>query len=404
MTLEESVKEFTLSQYAYFDQWMLDEPLIISEDFNNDLLLLQKLMYKLIQEFVTNYQDYKQLMPIAPEVEDIIQLFNTKPYKIGTYRTDFVFDDKKQVKLIEITCRFALNGMFLSSILNKKADNYLKTNFPSLKSIDCYSGIFKRFTSYLEGVDSIIILKGSDVRNESKIYEAIFERTGLTVEAVHFSEIDQHLDQMKSAWVISELSFDEILSLDKKTLEALVPLNISNDFRTVFLIHDKRFFDVMGNTQLQQKVFSEEEAEFFNRYYIPTYSYDVNSEQWKSAQSNKNRWIIKHRALGKSQEIYAGIVTSEEEWEALFVSDNIGEMVLQEWIDQETSENTLKGEPINDFITGTLLYFDDNYYGFGDFRTSSFPVTNKVDHRKLAGLILKDFDNLPESLKQKAIY
>ena len=160
----------------------------------------------------------------------------------------------------------------------------------------------------------------------------------------------------------------------------------------------------MGNTQLQQKVFSEEEVEFFNRYYIPTYAYDGNSEQWKSAQSNKNRWIIKHRALGKSQEIYAGIVTNEEEWEAWFVSDNIGEMVLQEWIDQETSENTLKGEPINDFITGTLLYFDDNYYGFGDFRTSSFPVTNKVDHRKLAGLILKDFDNLSESLKHKAIY
>ena len=62
-------------------------------------------------------------------------------------------------------------------------------------------------------------------------------------------------------------------------------------------------------------------------------------------------------------------------------------MILQEWIPQKRITGKIKGEKFEDFVTGTLLYFDDNYFGMGDFRTSSHPVTNKVDHRKACSLI-----------------
>ena len=401
MTLKDSVEIFVKEQIDYFNQWILDEPIFISERCNDDLGRLQKIMHKLIYEFVTNYSSYKFLMPVTPEVERIIKLFNSKPYKIGTYRTDFVFDSERQVKLIEITCRFAMNGIFSSSILNQSAQNYIDNQKISCQMIDIYSPIFKKLNAYLEGVDSIVVLKGSDLRNESKIFTAIFERIGLKIRQVHYSEIISNLNEMQNSWIISELSFDEILSIDFNTLEALMPLNVMNDFRTVFLIHDKRFFDVLGNSILRKNVLNEEEILFFDRYYIPTFSYDTNAKYWKEARLNKDKWILKHRALGKSQDIYAGIVTEQEEWEKLFQSDKVKEMVLQKWIKQTTYKNTLKGEPINDYLTGTLLYFDNNYYGLGDFRTSSFPVTNKVDHRKMAGLILTKDNNNNEKLMQK---
>tara|TARA_B100000497_G_C7652678_1_gene392754 strand:- start:141 stop:1349 length:1209 start_codon:yes stop_codon:yes gene_type:complete len=399
MTLKESVDIFVEEQMDYYNQWILDEPIFISERYNDNLGQLQRIMHKLIYEFVTNYSSYKFLMPVSPAVERIIKLFSSKPYKIGTYRTDFVFDSERQVKLIEITCRFAMNGIFSSSILNQSAQNYIDNQKISCQMIDFFSPIFKKLNAYLEGVDSIVVLKGSDLRNESKIYTAIFERIGLKVRHIHYNEISNNLHEMQNSWIISELSFEEILSIDFSTLEALMPLDVINDFRTVFLIHDKRFFEVLGNPDLLKSVLNEKEILFFDQYYIPTYSYDTNSEYWKEARYNKDNWILKHRALGKSQDIYAGIVTEQEEWEKLFQSDKIKEMVLQKWINQTRYKNTLKGEPINDYITGTLLYFDNDYYGFGDFRTSSFPVTNKVDHRKMAGFIVGDNEN--KTLRRK---
>ncbi|MEK9612742.1 MAG: hypothetical protein VW080_02305 [Flavobacteriaceae bacterium] len=399
MTLKESVDMLVKEHMGYYNQWILDEPLFISERCNDDLGQLQGIMYKLIYEFVTNYSIYKSMMPVTPEVERIIKLFNRKPYKIGTYRTDFVFDSKRQLKLIEITCRFALNGIFLSSILNQSAQNYIDNQKINFQMIDFYSPIFKKLNSYLEGVDSIVVLKGSDIKNESKIYTEIFERIGLKISHVHFTEISNHLNEMQNSLIISELSFEEILSINFGTLEALMPLNVLNDFRTVFLIHDKRFFEVLGSSDLRKSVLTEKEILFFDQYYIPTYSYNSNSEYWKDARLNKDQWILKHRALGKSQDVYAGTVTDQEEWEKLFQNDKVNDMVLQNWINQTTYKNTLKGKPINDYLTGTLLYFDNDYYGFGDFRTSSFPVTNKVDHRKMAGLIVKNSKN--KDLKHK---
>lgn len=401
MILKDSVNVFVNERFDYYDQWILDEPIIFSEKYNTELKKVQQIMFKMIHEFVGNYKAYKNLMPVSNKVEQVLDLFFSKPYKIGTYRTDFVFDDKQQVKLIEITCRFALNGMFLSSVLNKKASDYLESELPGLEFIDNYSSIFSKFETYLEGTNSITVLVGADTRNESKIYQSIFERAGYSVEFINYKSIADNLDKIRASWIISELSFDEILSIDYAILKELSSLKISNDFRTVFLVHDKRFFDVLGNKEIQEKVLSQSEITLFDRYYIPTYCYNENSTKWTDAKWNKNNWIIKHRALGKSQEVYAGIVTSEDEWLSLFNSPHLHDLVLQEWIPQKTVENKLKEERINDYITGTLLFFDDNYFGFGDFRTSSYPITNKKDHRKAAGIIIKDLDQLSISLRKK---
>ena len=59
MTLKESVEIFVEEQIDYYNQWILDEPIFISERYNDDLGQLQRIMHKLIYEFVTNYSSYK---------------------------------------------------------------------------------------------------------------------------------------------------------------------------------------------------------------------------------------------------------------------------------------------------------------------------------------------------------
>ena len=404
MDLTESTDMFVQKEFNYYNNWILDEPLLISEDSSKDLSALQKILHKLINEFVSNYSRYKHLMPVSPQVERLIQLFNRKPYQVGSYRTDFVFDLDRQIKIIEITCRMGLNGIFLSAIMERFTDLYLESEKIDCTRIDLYSGIFRKLEAYLKDVDSVTVLVGHDKRNESKRFTEIFERMGFKVHQVQFDRIKNHLEEIQNSWIISELSFDEILSIDEQILEALMPLNITNDFRTVFLIHDKRFFDVLGHADLRDSVLTEEEIRFFDQYYIPTYAYAQNPLAWENARHNKDKWILKHRALGKSQEVYAGIVTETQEWEALFEDDKIKEMVLQKWVKQPTYKTTLKGQQVNDYLTGTLLYFDDEYFGLGEFRTSSYPVTNKVDHRKMAALIVGQKDVAMGDFNGKKIF
>lgn len=390
MNLKESVDKFVLEKKDYYQQWMFDEPIIISKTQNEKLSKIQKILYKLIYEFVSSYQKYKHLMPVDSKVASIIEVFNKKKYEVGTYRTDFVFDEGKKVKLIEITCRFALNGVFLSELINQIAFDFQKKKHPLIKVEKLFQPIYKCLEERLKGLNSIYILTGDDKRNESKIYTEIFNRIGYQIKNISYKDIENDINLMQNSWVISELSFDEIKSLSETIIEKLASLNVINDFRTVFLIHDKRFFSVLGKKELLENVLTTDEIDFFNEFYIPTYTYAEEKEIWKKAMLEKDKWILKHRALGKSKKIYAGIVTEEDVWRKLFNDVQIKDMILQEWIPQSSITGSIAGENFKDYITGTLLYFDDNYFGLGDFRTSSHPVTNIVDHRKATSLILSD--------------
>jgi mRNA-degrading endonuclease RelE of RelBE toxin-antitoxin system len=396
MTLQESIQQFVSERYNYYDQWSLDTPIVITKQCDTELQSLQKVIYKIAHEFVINYQLYKHLMPVKAEVENIINLCNTKEYKIGTYRTDFVFDESDQMKFIEITCRFALNGMFQTAIFQERAVRYQQKNCPSKVLLNHYDSIVVHFEKYMKNKKRILVLCGSDVKNESNLYIKIFERTGIEVLKIQHTEIEKYTNKFEDAWILSELSFDEILGLPQHVITKLIDANVTNDFRTIFLIHDKRFFDVLCNKKLQQKVLSESESVLLNKYSINTYSYAVESFEWQNAKQNKNSWIIKHRALGKSQDIFAGVVMEQEDWDNIFKREDIHELILQEWVPQKKYPNSIKGKVLNDFAVGTLLFFDDNFFGLGEFRTSSHPITNKGDHRKSAGMVFKN--EIPEIL------
>lgn len=132
----------------YFSQWTYNSPIVISEKTNTQLQNIQRILYKLIRNFVENYDDYRHLMPVSEKIYEIISLCNkTKPYRPGTYRTDFVVDGNSEIKLTEITCRFALNSFFISGFFNLMVERFLK-NKPEVQSVDQYTPLFGYFIEY----------------------------------------------------------------------------------------------------------------------------------------------------------------------------------------------------------------------------------------------------------------
>ena len=175
MTLKESTAKFIQEKQDYFRQWILDEPIYIGSKQHIQYARLQKLMYKLIVRFVTYYHEYETHMPVSTEVKKLLDNWKERPYEPGTYRTDFVYDANNQAKIIEITCRFALNGIFLSALINHVG---LALSDEKIKYCSPYESVYDHINSYLKGVDTIWVLQGKDMKNESKIYCGIFERMG----------------------------------------------------------------------------------------------------------------------------------------------------------------------------------------------------------------------------------
>lgn len=82
MKLQESVDVFVNERFDYYNQWILDQPIIFSEKYNTQLKELQQIMFKMIHKFVGNYKAYKNLMPVSNEVEQVLELFLSKPYEM----------------------------------------------------------------------------------------------------------------------------------------------------------------------------------------------------------------------------------------------------------------------------------------------------------------------------------
>jgi hypothetical protein len=368
----------------YLSQWTFDNPAIITSDTYHQLHQIQKYLYRLICHFATHYDQYKSLMPVSERVDEILKFCNDKPYQPGWYRTDFVIDTNYNIKLIEITCRFALNGLFVSGFFNCMSEKYISNK--KIKNIDPYSGVFDYLMSLYEPFNHICFLKGQFNNNESKFAVSIFEEAGFKVHVLPAHEVEANTHLFENAIVFSELNQEDWFSFSDDTVKKIINSNMVNDPRTIFLIHDKRFFSFLCDRNFVREVLNETETDFFINYITPTYRPNQMPELWSNAKNHKDNWILKPFDKGRSMDVFAGCVTNQEKWENV-ISEQKNSMVLQPFISSWKYKGFVKDQSHEDYVTGILLFLNDEFFGPGVFRSSSHPVTNVVDDRKLFPLI-----------------
>lgn len=373
----------------YFRPWTYEVPLAIRRETDDALRRVQQLYLKCIRHFVAQYDRYRDLMPVSDTVADILQLCRRRPYRPGTYRTDFVVDRDNQIKLIETTCRYALNGYFTSGFTDRLADRFLQAH-PSIRKVDDYTPFYDRMMEYFGPFDHVCYLKGSDQRNDTKYIVPLLEAAGFPVHMIPAEEVPGKVHRFEGAAVIGELSHEEVCRLPRETIVAMVDAGILNDLRTAFLLHDKRFFALLCHDAFLRAALSAGEIDFLRPYLIPTFTRRMAPEVWAQARAAKDRWIIKPYNKGKSIDVFAGCLTPAAEWDALFASGRADAMVLQEFIPQRRFRGTIAGKAHQDYVVGTLLFFEEEYFGLGICRASSYPITNKVDDRKVAPLVTEE--------------
>ena len=386
MNIVKGYNKIAETQVERFRIYCHEKPIVMGHSSYNRTKQLGAILYKAINYFVKNYNLYSNLMPLSDSDMKILEVCNKYPLNVGTYRTDFLVDQYNQMKIIEMTTRQPLNGYFISGFTNQLGQE--KAKKLCLEGvIDDYPRFLDYFANEFAPSGKICIIKGNERLGDFKIYTSIFEAADIDYLVIDLEDLPNKMHLLSGATVIEELNHAEIKQLPLSIIDELTAAKIHNDFRNLFLIHDKRFFYILTNSSFLENAMSKEEADLLSSFTIPSYVYPFHKDYYTDAYSNKNKYIIKNTLYGKSEGVYAGCVTSEEDWKQIFENNNLSDMVLQPMLDQKKYVGKIGEEERNDYAAGTLLYFNEEYFGPGLYRASSFVVTNQGDDRKMAQIV-----------------
>jgi len=374
------------AQCARFLPYTYSHPLVISDARYRELKQLGLVLYTAIRHLATHYRQYLHLLPFSESDLRMLDICSQYPYRVGTFRTDFVIDSAGNIQIIEITARQPLNGYFTSGVFRQIAlEQAARYGIPGVR--DVYPPFFPYLEQYIGDARHLCVIKGDERLEEFRLYPTIFAAAGATCHIIPIAELADSLPLLEDAWVVEELTFREIRQFPLPVLEALARTRLHNDLRTIFFAHDKRFFRLLNQAEFLNDALQPDEQALLRKYLVPTYVYGMDTEHWDDAYQHREAYIVKHQIMGKSEQVFAGCVTDDASWRQLFDDGSVRQMVLQPFLTQRRFSGVVGEEARHDYVAGTLLYFNQEFFGPGLFRASSFPVTNKVDDRKIAPLV-----------------
>lgn len=376
--LSAAVGRVVAERAPYYDRWFVDDPYPVDADLDAAFARIHDALSAAIDLFVGDFRRWSEIVPFPPLAHRIVRLTAGVPYDKGTFRTDIVFERDGTPRMIEITCRFVMNGFLRHSIFEHLAQEH---GFARGRP-DRYRAFLPALAEWL-GADPVMI-RGEEGRNDSEFLEWVFQAAGRTLTVVPPGQLADALGALAGRRLVSEMNHSEISRLDDRTVRTLVDAGMRNDLRTAVLVHDKAFFAVMTLPAFQESLLPQH-ADVLRRHLQPTWLAHLAPQRWSEARANPADWIMKPRNLGRSEGVVAGAMVSPEEWDAAWRGADPEVTVIQRFIDQPRWDTSLRGEPLRDFVAGTLLFAQEGYFGPGMFRLSSLPVTNIGDDRKAWG-------------------
>lgn len=391
--LARAVEQYTDESYEYYLEWLFEKPIVTSSETIDELKAAGLVLNKMIKYVSSNFieKQFDLRMPVSDKVKEILAIFNQKDsYELGTFRTDFVFDTDLNPKFIEITCQFSLNAFFQAAIFNRYSKDFSEKHGLDAYRVEEYDSFMDFMAEKIGHRNSVCVIKGRDKIQASRFFTPIFRNAGLEVKEISYKNVWENRDFIKKSLVVNEFMMDEIETLSREELELLADAQLINDYRNIFIAHDKRFFTILQDPAVQKQILTTDEMSLLNRFLIDTHQCESDSYDKNEVINNKDAWILKHVSLGRSREIFAGLELSQEEWKTKIESINPTDYILQKWVPQLKFNGNVNEVEHNDHLTGTLLYFDESYFGLGLFRASSHIIANKVDNRNIFPLVVKE--------------
>ena len=315
-------RERLSSEYITFDNHFADY-------LESQHRILDGILHRIVEEYFRQTdlgEVIRRTFQFTERIQWIFEELNIhRPnYQLGLYRPDILFhqgntfqinngDRSFQAKICEINARFGLNGYFLSSLLcSTNAQNRLSTKYSHLIETIIQSLNFNPNKS-------MFIIKGKehgyDIHLFKQYWEKKYHQQCLIVHPYQLIIRNNQLIDETNHWPIEqcllELHQDEILELSEEILEYFLKndrLNYFNDFRTIFLVHDKRLFSLLSNQAFLYALTNDHQL-IFGQFIPLTYVIKTIPDYLrKSIIDNKGHWIIKSNNAGKGENVFIGSI------------------------------------------------------------------------------------------------
>ncbi|EED14627.1 hypothetical protein TSTA_041060 [Talaromyces stipitatus ATCC 10500] len=324
--------------------------------------LLDRALVDIVERWFTDKQaDFPSRMPLEPHEEEVLGWISNQEYSesdlgkrlnfgkcSGMWRTDILFEDRnvEQPTICEINARIPFNGFYVTG-LHRKATmtfgaNQIGFDPPSdLKDtrevlFDCFDRSKPMFHILKKwpGVDSRLF--GCDYK----------QATGQGVVQIEPSQLQLKVDDnsptgwslyanvsgndgetsglLKVEQCAVELFQEEFAKIDPALLKQLATCSV-NDFRTIFLIHDKRILGIVRDeiaNLVTRHVLSAEEGRILHDSIAETMtpgSQELRQllEGTRQDPLAKNDWIVKPVRDASCNGIRLGGDMEQDEWVSL---------------------------------------------------------------------------------------
>lgn len=318
--------------FSIYDQGKLrSEYLTFPNEFYDYIDYQHGYFDKILNSIINNYnqptnlgEEIRENFQFDSKIHHILTQLNIhRPnYQMGAYRPDIIFANGDlfkinglhsfQPKLCEINARFPFNGYFLSAgLCSTDEQNRLSKQFSTLIETIIKSANF-------DTTKCMFIIKskehGYDIHLFQQYWAKAYSQSCVFIDPKHLkTENNQLFDQNTNHSIeqcILELHQDEILQLPDEILELFIKnkqLNYINDLRTIFILHDKRLFSLLSNSQFLDVLLNNTQhqiPELIPKTYIinkiPNYLKDY-------VIHNKEYWCIKPNLAGKGENITIGM-------------------------------------------------------------------------------------------------
>ncbi|GAM33643.1 hypothetical protein TCE0_011r00701 [Talaromyces pinophilus] len=330
--------------------------------------LLDRALVDIVERWFTDIEaNFPSRMPLEPHEEEVIRWISSQeqsqsgPEKMldfrkrsGMWRTDILFDDRSTggAKICEINARIPFNGFYIAGLQSEatkkfgasriglKAANELKDTKEIL--FDCFDrsksifhihkkwpGVDSRFFGYdykkATGLD-VVQIGPSQLQLEKD--DSSPTGWSLYANIGGASGDDEHTSStgglLKVEQCALELFQEEFADINPTSLKQLAMCSV-NDFRTIFLLHDKRILGIVLDeiaNLVKRNVFSPDEGRILRDGIAETLIPGSNAlkqllEETKQDPLAKNEWIVKPVRDASCNGIRLGVDIEQDEWLSL---------------------------------------------------------------------------------------
>ncbi|KAH8698155.1 hypothetical protein GQ44DRAFT_744280 [Phaeosphaeriaceae sp. PMI808] len=327
-------------------------------------------------------------MPIDPKAEALLRWISKVKCEKGEYRkssglwrpdlliSENVENATKDVtnpnchlgpfKICEINCRYPLSGYILATTI----DNFHRQEIPG-------GSIFETTAPKNHGLGKVRFVRPEHLDVISDDQSPFGSKLIAKTSSSDFNQEKETHTPMKIDVIVIGARQAQLLALPEKILQELA-LRSLNDFRSIFLAHDKRMLAIIMSEL--ENLASKQRGGLAETYIVGSKEMRTKVEELYASKSSKNNWLLKPIASGKGKGIVFGTdVPTEDAFHSLVKSNQeTGACVLQQVVVQprfplisvegdiplvaKTPSNSSPSGPQR-YLVGTVMMSDGEFLG-----------------------------------------